>query len=159
MSFKRSLYAGGRPGPLAKALNTFWAKLHAWGIAPNYLVTLEIIGRKSGKVIAFPLVMLARGDERFFVSVLGEQANWVRNLRAAGGKATLRHGRVEQVLLEDVPFEKRAPLLKAYLQIAPGARPHVSVDKDAALDEFEQVAAEYPVFKVNPIESPKTPGS
>ena len=61
MFTKKSLYAGGRPGPLAKALNNFWAKLHAWGIAPNYLVTLEIVGRKSGKVIAFPLVMLARG--------------------------------------------------------------------------------------------------
>ena len=81
--------------------------------------------------------------------MLGEQANWVRNLRAAGGKATLRHGRVEQVVLEDVPIEKRAPLLKAYLQIAPGARPHVSVGKDAPLEEFEKVAAAYPVFKVN----------
>jgi hypothetical protein len=149
MFTKKSLYAGGRPGSLAKALNNFWAKLHAWGIAPNYLVTLEIIGRKSGKVIAFPLVMLARGEDRYFVSMLGEQANWVCNLRAAGGKATLRHGRVEQVLLEEVPVEARPALLKAYLQIAPGARPHVSVDKDAPLEDFEKAAAAYPVFKVN----------
>jgi len=49
MSFKKSLYAGGRPDPLAKALNAIWAKLCAWGIAPHYLVTLEITGRKSGK--------------------------------------------------------------------------------------------------------------
>lgn len=150
MSFKKSLYAGGRPGPLAKALNNFWAKLHAWGIAPNYLVTLEIVGRKSGKVIAFSLVMLVRDGERYFVSMLGEQANWVRNLQVAGGSATLRHGRVEQVMLEAVPVQKRATLIKAYLQIAPGARPHVSVDKDAPLQEFEKVAAVYPVFKVNP---------
>lgn len=149
MFAKRFLYAGGRPGPLAKAMNAIWAKLHAWGIAPNYLVTLEVVGRKSGKVISFPLVMLARDGERYFVSMLGEQANWVRNLRAVDGKATLRHGRVEQVKLEDVPVEQRASLLKAYLQIAPGARPHVSVDKDAPLEEFEKVAAAYPVFKVN----------
>ena len=150
MLTKKSLYAGGRPGPFAKALNNIWAKLHAWGIAPNYLVTLEVVGRKSGKVIAFPMVLLTRGGERYFVSMLGEQANWVRNLRAAGGKATLRHGRVEQVLLEDVPVEERAPLLKAYLQIAPGARPHISVDKDAPLEEFEKAAAGFPVFIVNP---------
>jgi hypothetical protein len=130
-------------------MNAIWAKIHAWGIAPNYLVTLEIVGRKSGKVISFPLVMLAREGERYFVSMLGEQANWVRNLRAVDGKATLRHGRVEQMTLEDVPVEQRAPLLKAYLQIAPGARPHVAVDKDAPLEEFEKVAAAYPVFKVN----------
>lgn len=133
MLTKKSIYAGGRPGPLAKAMNAVWAKLHAWGIAPNYLVTLEVVGRKSGKVISFPLVMLKRDGERYFVSMLGEQANWVRNLRAAGNQAALRHGRVEQVTLEDAPVEQRAPLLKAYLQIAPGARPHVSVDKDAPL--------------------------
>ncbi len=149
MFTKKSLYAGGRPGLLAKAMNAFWAKLHAWGIAPNYLVTLEIVGRKSGKAISFPLVMLARDGERYIVSMLGEQANWVRNLRAMEGKATLRHGRVEQVILEDVPVEQRAPLLKAYLQIAPGARSHFAVDKDAPLVAFEKVAAEYPVFRVN----------
>lgn len=148
MFSKRSLYAGGRPGPLAKALNAMLAKLCAWGIAPNVMVTLEVVGRKSGKVVAFPLVMLVRDGERYFVSMLGEQANWVRNLRAAGGMATLRRGRVEQVLLEDVPVEMRPTLIKAYLQIAPGARPYVLVDKDAPLDKFEQVAAAYPVFKV-----------
>jgi deazaflavin-dependent oxidoreductase (nitroreductase family) len=147
---KKSFYAGGRPSSFAKMLNSFWAKLHTLGIAPNYLVTLEIVGRKSGKVIAFPLVMLVWGEQRYLVSMLGEQSNWVRNLRAAGGKATLRHGRVEQVLLEDVPVEERSALLKAYLQIAPGARAQISVNKDAPLEEFEKVAATYPVFKVNP---------
>lgn len=151
MSFKKSLYAGGRPGLIAKAMNAIWAKLHAWGIAPNYLVTLEIVGRKSGKVIAFPLVMLACAGERYFVSMLGEQANWVRNLQAAEGQATLRHGRTESVRLDVVPVQERPPLLKAYLQIAPGARPHVLIDKDAPLGEFERVATTYPVFKVNPI--------
>ena len=154
MSFKKSLYAGGRPGPLAKALNNFWAKLHAWGIAFNYLVTLEITGRKSGKVIVFPLVMLARDGERYFVSMLGELANWVRNLQATEGQAALRHGRIESVRLEVVPVEERAFLLKAYLQIAPGARLHVTVDKDEPLDEFDKAAAKYPVFKVNPRKEP-----
>jgi hypothetical protein len=37
---------------------------------------------------------------------------------------------------------------KAYLQIAPGARPHIPVDKDGLLPEFEKIAADYPVFKV-----------
>jgi hypothetical protein len=146
---KRSLYEGGRPGPLAKALNALWAKLCAWGIAPKRMVALEVVGRKSGKVIAFPLVMLARDGKRYFVSMLGEQANWVRSLRAAGGRVTLRHGHAERAQLEEVTVEKRAPLLKAYLQIAPGARPHIAVDKNAPLEEFAKVAAAYPVFKVN----------
>ena len=48
------------------------------------------------------------------------------------------------------PRIKRAPILKAYLQRAPGARPHVPVNKDAPLSEFEQVAAHVPVFRVVP---------
>jgi len=104
-------------------------------------------------------VMLVQNQERYLVSMLGEQAYWVRNLRAAGGKSTLRYGRTEQVLLVDVPVEERAPLLKVYLQIAPGAWPHVLVDKDAPLDEFERVTATYPMYKVNPKLPPQTPVS
>jgi hypothetical protein len=63
---------------------------------------------------------------------------------------TLRHGRREQVRLEEVPAERRARILKAYLKRAPGARPHIAVDKDAPLSEFERVAARYPVFRVVP---------
>jgi hypothetical protein len=40
--------------------------------------------------------------------------------------------------------------LKAYLQRAPGARPHVPVSKDAPLADFEQIAPAYPVFRVGP---------
>jgi hypothetical protein len=39
-------------------------------------------------------------------------------------------------------------VLKAYLQRAPGARPHVPVDKDAGLSEFERIAGKIPVFRV-----------
>ena len=60
----------------------------------------------------------------------------------------LRHGRHEDVRLEEVPVEKRAPILKVYLHKAPGARGHVLIDKDAPLSEFERVAAQYPVFRV-----------
>jgi hypothetical protein len=85
--------------------------------------------------------------ERYLVSMLGE-SNWVRNVRAAGGKARLVHGIAEQVLLEEVEVEQRAPILKAYLQLAPGARPHISVSKDAPVSEFEKIASQYPVFRL-----------
>jgi hypothetical protein len=52
------------------------------------------------------------------------------------------------VRLEEVPVAERAPVLKAYLQCAPGARPHIDVDKDAPLEEFEKIAPEVPVFRV-----------
>ncbi len=150
MAFKRWMYRGGRPHTLAKILNWGWGILHAWGIFPNY-VTLEVTGRRSGKTVSFPLVMAVVNGERYLVSMLGEEANWVRNLKAAGGKARLRHGRSEQVLLEEVAVSQRAPILKEYLQRAPGARPHIPVNKDAPLSEFEKIASQYPVFRVNPL--------
>jgi hypothetical protein len=86
--------------------------------------------------------------QRYLVSMLGEQVQWVQNVHAAGGRAVLRSGGREEVHLEEVPAEQRAPILRAYLQRAPGARPHVPVNKDAPLAEFEQVAAAFPVFRV-----------
>ncbi len=152
MAFKRWMYREDRPHTLAKILNWGWAILHALGIAPNYLVTLEVVGRRSGKVVSFPLVMTVIHGERYLVSMLGEEVNWVRNIRAAGGKARLRHGKSEQVILEEVDIQQRAPILKAYLKHAPGARPHIPVNKDASLSEFEKIAGKYPVFRVKTIQ-------
>lgn len=151
MSFKRWLYRGGHPHTLAKILNRGWAFVHATGIAPNYMVTLDVVGRKSGKIISFPLAMTMLDGERYLVSMLGKEANWVHNVRAANGQATLRHGITEKIRLEEVAEEDRAPIIKAFLQHAPGARPHVAVSKDAPLAAFAAVAAEHPVFRVEAV--------
>jgi hypothetical protein len=148
LAFKRWLYRGGHPNRLAKILNKGWAFVHALGIFPNYLVTLEVTGRQSGKPIDFPLAMTVMNGERYLVSMLGENTNWVRNVRAAGGKARLRHGISEEVILKEMDVSKRAPILKKFLQHAPGARPHIPADKDAPISEFEKIALSYPVFRV-----------
>jgi deazaflavin-dependent oxidoreductase (nitroreductase family) len=146
--FKRWLYRGNRPHALARALNRGWAALHARGIAPGYLVTLEVTGRRTGRPISFPLVMAAIESERYLVSMLGADVAWVRNVKAAGGHAVLRHGLEENVRLEELPADERAPVLKAYLQRAPGARPHIPVSKDAPVEDFEAIAGDFPVFRV-----------
>lgn len=146
--FARWLYRGQRPNRLAKILNQAAAALGSLGVASNVLVTLEVTGHKSGRVISLPVVVALMDGQRYLVSMLGENVAWVRNARAAGGKVVLRHGRREEVRLEEVPAGQRAPVLKAYLQCAPGARPHIPVDKDAPLAEFEKVAATFPVFRV-----------
>jgi NADPH-dependent 2,4-dienoyl-CoA reductase/sulfur reductase-like enzyme len=92
--------------------------------------------------------MTVINGERYLVAMLGQQTNWVRNVRAAGGKARLVHGIREQVRLEEVEISRRAAILKAYLQIAPGARPHIPVNQDAPIAEFENIASKYPVFRL-----------
>jgi hypothetical protein len=96
----------------------------------------------------FALVMTVRDRERYLVSNHGADVAWVQNVKAAASRAVLRHGRTEHVRLEELAIEKRAPVLKAHLRRAPGARPHIPVDKDAPLAEFEAIAARIPVFRV-----------
>jgi deazaflavin-dependent oxidoreductase (nitroreductase family) len=154
MNLKKWLYRGGRPNWLANIFNRWWAAIHSLGVAPNYMVTMEVRGRRSGRMISLPLVMVVIEGERYLVSMLGAEADWVRNVKAAGGNVTLRHGRREDVHLEEVAPDRRASVLKAYLKRAPGARPHLPVDKDAPLSEFEQVAAQFPVFRVVSLSHP-----
>jgi len=149
--FDRWMYSGGRPNRLARILNRISAVQYATGIAvPQRAVTLEVVGRKSGRVISFPLVLTQYDGERYLIAMLGERANWVHNVRAANGQAVLRHGRREPVLLEEIDPASRAPILQRFLELAPGARSHLPVDRAAPLAEFEKIAAQYPVFRITP---------
>lgn len=145
---KRSMYRGDRPGRLARVLNRGWAWIHAAGLWPNRLATLEVTGRRSGRAVSFPVVIADFEGEQYLVSMLGEGANWVANVRAADGRAVLRRGRREAVVLEEVAVPQRAPILRRYLQCAPGARPHIPVDRRAPLEEFEAAAPRFPVFGI-----------
>ncbi|MBO3753195.1 nitroreductase family deazaflavin-dependent oxidoreductase [Streptosporangiaceae bacterium NEAU-GS5] len=149
-TLKRRMYRGDRPGPLARAMNRLSAVQFAAGIlSPARAVTLEVRGRRSGKLIAFPLVVADYQGSRYLVSMLGENANWVANVRAAGGKAVLSRGERRHVTLTEVATQERPPILRRYLALAPGARPHIPVDRHAPLATFERVAAAYPVFRID----------
>lgn len=150
MSLKRWFYRGGRPNRVARVIDRATAAIYARGVAPDYLVNLEVSGRRTGKKVTLPLVMTVVEGERYLVAMLGERANWVRNVRAAGGEVTLRHGRREQVRLEEVEARQRAVVLKEYLTRAPNARAHLPVARDAPLSEFEHISTDFPVFRVVP---------
>lgn len=151
---ERGMYRRGRPNRWATLLNRGWAIIGKTGLWPNRLVTLEVRGRRSGRLISFPLMVADHEGERYLVAMLGNDANWVRNVRAADGRVVLRHGRRKHVRLEEVDPGARAPILKRYLQVAPAARQFNPVNRRAPLAEFERIAAEYPVFRIRP-DSPR----
>jgi hypothetical protein len=121
---KRWMYCGQRPNWMVRIANRAWAIGAARGLTRNDVVTLEVIGRTSGRMISFPLVIAVVDGERYLVSMLGDNTQWVKNVRAAGGRAVLRSGSREVVQLEELPADQRAPILKAYLQRAEGAPSH-----------------------------------
>jgi hypothetical protein len=52
------------------------------------------------------------------------------------------------VRLVEVPAERRAPVLKRYIDKVPGGRPHVAVSRGSSVAHFADVAADHPVFEV-----------
>ena len=146
----RWMYRSGRPNRLASILNRINAVAGTAGVWRSRLVTLEVRGRRTGRTVSLPLVPADYHGERYLVAMLGDRTGWVANVRAAGGAAVLRAGSRREVLLEEVAPSLRAPILKHYLRRAPGARPHIPVDRDAGLAAFEAIAGRYPVFRVRP---------
>lgn len=141
------MYAGGRGNPVARRYARFWNRVIMLGLLPRRWVCLEVPGRRSGKPTRFPLGMADVDGRWYLVAMLGE-CNWTRNVRANGGQAVLiRRGR-RPVRLTEVPAADRAAILRRYVDIAPGGRPHVPVERGAGLPEFAAVADRFPVFEV-----------
>lgn len=146
--FYRGMYKRGRPNRLARALNRISAIQFSTGLLRNRAGTLEVVGRRTRRLISFPIAITEYHGARYVVAMLGQDTNWVRNVRAAEGHAVLRHGRREVVRLTEVDIRARAPILRRFLAIAPGARPHIPVDRKASLEEFERIAPQFPVFQI-----------
>ncbi len=147
----RAMYASGHGNATARRWARFWAAVQGVGLLPRRWVTLEVPGRSSGRITRFPLGMADWQGHWYLVSMLGDDCNWVRNVRAAGGRVVLRHGSARAYHLVEVPVAERAAILKRYLQKVPGGRPHIPIDRHASLTEFAAIAAQYPTFRVEPV--------
>jgi hypothetical protein len=144
----RAMYASGRGNRTARRFARGWAVVLGSGLAPRRWVTLEVPGRRSHRTTRFPLGMADWNGEWYLVSMLGENCNWVKNVRAADGHVVLRHGVRRRCRLVEIPPAERAPIIKAYVAKVPGGRPHIPVDRRAPIDEFVKIADRYPVFRV-----------
>jgi hypothetical protein len=87
--------------------------------------------------------------ERYLVSMLGERSDWVRNSRAAGGLAVLRRGRREPIVLIEVPPTESAPIIQAWYKVTwTSTLPHLGLDPESDITEFERIAPDHPVFRI-----------
>ena len=151
-SYLRFFYRGWRPTRLGR----WWARLYAWvsglGLVPRLLLTLQTRDRDSGRVNSTILVVVTYQGQRYLVSMLGEESEWVRNVRAAGGMASVKRGRVQPVRLTEIARGERAPILKAWAKVATSGRKHLPISVDATISAFEAIAHDYPVFRIDPAE-------
>ncbi len=165
MTKNRWFYENRRPTRLGKAVNRAWSWAASVGLTPNTwpgeprirTVTLEVRGRASGQSRSNVVTSVEQDGRWYFVSMLGERAEWVKNVRAAQGRAIIRHRARQRVILDEVPVGQRAPILKAYLKrTALSTRQHLGLDTTAPLESFQRIAPAHPVFRMRGIdEEPK----
>lgn len=146
----RLFYRDWRPTRLGNLVNAFWAWVSGLGLTPQVLLTLRVRGRRSGRLRDTVLVVAKHDGQRYLVSMLGDGSEWVRNLRATGGKAFVKRRLTRPVQLTEIPTEERGPILKVYCQVATSGRQHFPVSHNAPLSEFHAIAERYPVFRIDP---------
>ena len=121
---------------------------------------LTVRGRKSGRLIETPIAIFVQEGKRYLVATYGE-VNWVRNLRASGGEATItRSRRTEKIHAIALSPEAAAPILREALRFGPPGippvfirvyryffvLPYLNVTLSSSLEEFEREVLTHPVF-------------
>lgn len=148
--YLKYFYQDWRPTRLARAWNRVYAWIAGLGILPPILANLHVPDRRDGRMRSSILVVANHDGDRYLVSMLGNGSDWVRNVRAAGGRAAIKRGRLQPVILVEIPVAERAPILKSWCQVATSGRKHLPLSPDAPLSEFERIAASHPVFRIDP---------
>jgi hypothetical protein len=146
------------PAPWYRRLNKAGVFLTSAGLGPRDAVTLTVAGRTTGKPRRLPILKTAVAGVDYLVSLAGE-SEWVRNVRHAAGRATIRRGRKRRAVLEEVPIEDRTGIIVAYLEAARQRSSEASYAKQAKLyfglepdctnDDVAAIAEHYPVFRIN----------
>ena len=106
-----------RPGLLTRRMmNPLLVLAIRCGVGVWGARALEVRGRKSGEVRRTPVNLLHFEGREYLVSPRGE-SNWVRNVRADGGRLALVLGRRRQEwTATELTDEAKLPVLRAYLK-------------------------------------------
>ena len=111
---------------------------------------LRVPGRKTGEPRTVPVNLLTFEETRYLVAPRGE-TQWVRNLRAAGGKGELLLGRkVEAFASTELTDDEKPPVLRAYLK---RWKAEVGVFFDgvsatSSEEDVTRIAPKHPVFRL-----------
>ena len=140
--------------------NSIISSLLHLGVKIGSFALLTVRGRKSGKPIETPIAIFVHEGKNYLLAPYGV-VNWVRNLRAAGGEATITYSRrTQKIHAVELSPEVAAPILReAALSGPPGipaavirvyrslfVLPYLNITVDSSLEEYEREVLTHPVF-------------
>ena len=97
----------------------------------------------------------AGGAEGSLVVCARGNANWVWNARSAGDVVLARAMRRQRYTAREISPDLRPPVLKAYLdRFAGEVQRFFPVPKGSPVEAFNDLAPQYPVFELQPLENP-----
>jgi deazaflavin-dependent oxidoreductase (nitroreductase family) len=144
------------PGQLMrKIMNPFVLIMMRVGISVWGSRILEVRGRKSGTPRHTPVNLLEVDGAQYLVSPRGE-GQWVRNVRADGGRLALLLGRRrDEWVARELSDGEKSPILRAYLRkwkMEVGVFfDGVTADSEEA--EVQRIAPDHPVFQLSEVQS------
>jgi deazaflavin-dependent oxidoreductase (nitroreductase family) len=127
--------------------------LHRLGLRTGTIHVLTVPGRTSGKLRSTPVSTLTMDGTRYLIGGMAD-ADWVQNVRAAGGGILASGRQREQVTLVELPVEERAAILREFPRLVPAGvfyfrRLYVLPQDPAALPEaFAGLATRATVFRI-----------
>ena len=141
-----------RPGWFTRHIfNRAVAGLTRLGVSVLGSRVLEVAGRKSGQPRRTPVNLLTLDGTQYLVAARGV-TEWVRNVRADGGKLALLLGRHrDQRVATELEDTEKVPVLRAYLKRwkAEVGVFFDGVGPDSTDDELAAIAPRHPVFRLN----------
>ena len=95
------------------------------GLTPELLLALQVKDRTSGALHTTVLAPAEYGGQRYLVSMLGETSEWVRNLRAMGGRPSSSEARPAQCALSRSLPQRERPSSRLGAKVALSGRKHL----------------------------------
>ncbi|MDT7555135.1 MAG: hypothetical protein QOI16_3675 [Pseudonocardiales bacterium] len=141
----------GRPPSWLKHVNRAIIAMNRLGIVIENGAVLTVPGRRSGVPRNIPVSVLRLDGGRYLLAGY-PTAEWPRNVRAAGGLATLARGRrKEDVRLVELDPTAAEPILRLWPERIPqGAKVMLDagVVPDTSQESFARLAGHCAVFRV-----------
>jgi deazaflavin-dependent oxidoreductase (nitroreductase family) len=138
------------PTGVDRVFNKTVGALTRAGISVYGSRVLAVRGRKSGEWRTTPVNPLTVNGQRYLIAPRG-QAQWVRNMRAAGaGELRVGH-RTEPFTATELADADKPPVLREYLRKWGWevGRFFEGITKDASDEQLAGIAPGFPVFKIS----------